>query len=112
MTVVATRILKLRREQDQLDIPVHIFAPERDDAAFACRFEIDWPEGHHHMKAFGVDAVQALVLALQMISAEIYASEHHRSGQLMFDAPGSGYGFPVAPSLRGLLVGDDVKFFG
>jgi len=44
MTVVATRILKLRREQDQLDIPVHIFAPERDDATFACRFEIDWPE--------------------------------------------------------------------
>jgi hypothetical protein len=50
------------------------------------------------------------MLALQMIGGELYASEHHESGDLMFDAPRRGYGFPVAASLRDLLVGDDAKY--
>jgi hypothetical protein len=33
------------------------------------------------------------------------------SGDLTFDAPGRGYGFPVPKSLRDLVVGDDADFF-
>jgi len=29
----------------------------------------------------------------------------------MFGAPGSGYGFPVATTMRDLLQGDDAKYF-
>lgn len=62
------------------------------------------------MNAFGVDSVQAILLAFQMIGAEVYTSGHHKSGRLMFDEPGQGYGFPVADSLRHLLIGNDRKY--
>ena len=46
-----------------------------------------------------------------MIGADIYSSSYHKSGKLMLEAPGKGYGFPVVSSLRDLLEGDDAKFF-
>jgi len=48
--------------------------------------------------------------ALGMIGAEIYASGSRRSGKLFWDKPGDGYGFPVAPTLRDPLQGDDAKY--
>jgi hypothetical protein len=47
------------------------------------------------------------VLALQMIGAEIYSSAYHREGRLRAYDNEKGYGFPVASSLRDLLVGVD-----
>ena len=58
----------------------------------------------------GVDAVQALELALRMIGAFIYGSDHHESGNLIWGAPGQGYGFPVPNTIRDLLIGEDKKF--
>jgi hypothetical protein len=63
------------------------------------------------MAVFGVDAVQALELALRIIGAHIYASEHHKSGKLMWLEPGDGYGFPLTSGSRDLLIGNDKKFF-
>jgi hypothetical protein len=72
--------------------------------------EIDWPEGTLEAAAVGVDAVQALDLALRMVGTQIYASDHHASGKLRWLEPGKGYGFPVTKGIRDLLVGDDKKF--
>lgn len=108
--MIATRILKIKGGAEIRDMPIRIFVPEEQDRSWSCRYEIDWPEGRHTMEAWGVDSVQALVLALQMIGAEIYTSDYHKAGQLMFYEPGRGYGFPVAPTLRGLLIGDDLKY--
>jgi len=55
--------------------------------------------------------MQAIVLALQMIGSEIYATNYHKSGKLFLEVPGRGYGFPVTAGLRNSLVGDDVKYF-
>ena len=38
------------------------------------------------------------------------ASSYHDSGKLFVEKPGDGYGFPVAPTLRDLLQGDDLKY--
>ncbi|MGE0034658.1 MAG: hypothetical protein AB7S93_03405 [Xanthobacteraceae bacterium] len=108
--VIATRILKLRSATRDIEIPVRIFAPEQEAASWSCKFEVDWPDGMVTMSAGGIDAVQALDLALKMIGAQIYASDHHASGKLMWEAPGKGYGFPVGKNLRDLLVGDDKKY--
>jgi hypothetical protein len=62
------------------------------------------------MNVSGVDSVQSLLLAFQMIGADLYTSSYHKSGRLMFDEPGQGYGFPVPNSLRDLLIGDDRKY--
>ena len=62
------------------------------------------------MTAHGADALQALVIALQMIGAELYASEYHKLGQLFVEGQ-QGYGFPVAQNIRHLLVGFDAESF-
>jgi hypothetical protein len=51
--------------------------------------------------------VQALVLTLEMMGVQLYASGYHAKGRLFFEAPGRGYGFPVPANLRHRLVGDD-----
>lgn len=107
--MIAKRILKLRRDHDVFDIAIRIYVPEGEGRIWSCRYEIDWHEGMQVMHA-GVDSVQALVLALYMIGADLYSSSYHKSGRLMFDEPGQGYGFPVASSIRDLLIGDDRKY--
>ena len=57
-----------------------------------------------------LDSVQALLLALQAIGAELYRSEHHLSGRLLWEKEGGGYGFPVPRNIRDLLVGDDAIY--
>ena len=108
--LIATRVLKLRRPAGNIEIPIRIFAPQPQAVDWACRFEIDWPDGTLTLPAKGIDAVQALHIALQLIGALIYTSDHHASGNLMWQEPGKGYGFPVTNGIRDLLIGDDKKF--
>jgi len=109
--VIATRVLKLRRGSSVADVPISISEPACEKAGvWGCDYVIGWPEGERSNKIYGVDSMQALVCALQIVGAELYASEHHKSGNLSWDEPDSGYGFPVVPSLRDLLQGDDAKY--
>lgn len=109
--IIATRTLTLRHPKGgDTEIPIRIFAPEPQEVDWSCRVEIDWPRGPFALDAAGVDAVQALELALKLIGAQIYASEYHESGRLEWFEAGKGYGFPVPNTIRDLLVGDDKKF--
>ena len=110
--LIASRILKLRSEDNDTDVAAHVYAPEREEetGAWGCRYEVDWPDKRSVKTIFGFDSVQALVLALQTIGAEIYSSNYHEAGQLFLDKPGTGYGFPVVPTYRDLLQGDDAKY--
>jgi hypothetical protein len=105
--VIATRVLRLRQGPREIPIPIRIFAPEQHDIDWGCRFEIACPDETTTMEAMGVDAVQALELALKMIGAFIYSNDHHTSGNLMWLEPGRGYGFPVSYNIRDVLIGDD-----
>lgn len=108
--LIASRLLKLRGSHAPIDILIRIFLPEsREKDARSCRFEIDWPDGQRSVAAWGVDAVQAMLLAMQMIGAEIYTSDYHTSGKLIWRDPAQGYGFPVPPSIRDLLIGEDAN---
>jgi hypothetical protein len=106
--VIATRSLVL--QDRNVEIPIRIFAPEKAKIDWICRFEIGWPEGKAERWGAGSDAVQSLLIALQMIGTEIYTSRHHEAGQLAWLAPGRGYGFPVPNNIRDLLIGDDQRF--
>jgi hypothetical protein len=109
--IVAARDLKLRTVSGDLPIPIRVFSPTFEkDGVWFCRYEIAWPDKKSEMSIGGFDSTQALVHALQTIGAEIYSSNYHKSGNLLWDAPGNGYGFPVAPTLRDLLQGDDLKY--
>lgn len=109
MPIIARRVLTICAATGDRAVEIRIHAPTLVDGHWTCACEIDWPDGTRRMEATGVDSMQALVVALQMIGAELYSSSHHAEGRLVFDAPGSGFGFPVVPSLRDLLVGDDAR---
>ena len=59
---------------------------------------------------YGLDQMQAVVLALQGVGAILYLSDYHQTGRLYFDKLGNGYGFPVPKNIRDMLVGDDKEF--
>ena len=104
-------MLTLQTPDSEIAIPISIFAPEQDGDAWVCRYEIGWPKGKQSMASGGADLIQAIMVAMKMIGADLYSSTYHQSGRLMLDAPGRGYGFPVPSSLRDLLEGDDAKYF-
>lgn len=85
--------------------------PRRNDDGWSCDYEIDWPEGSRKATASGFDSIQALLFALNMIGAEIYTSDYHKSGALMWGRPRKGYGFPLPRIIKDLLIGDDAEYF-
>jgi hypothetical protein len=107
--VIAQRLLVLGTSSGDVQVPVRLFQLEQKDGMWICRYEIDWPRGTKSHFAAGIDAMQALVLATRMVGAEIYASDYHKSGSLRWFEPNQGYGFPVPPSFRAMLIGDDVN---
>ncbi|MBS0536893.1 MAG: hypothetical protein JSR72_22780 [Proteobacteria bacterium] len=107
---VASRTLKLKSGDAIVDVPVELFVPVREaNGAWKCVYTIGWPDGVSRKSTFGVDSMQALILALQMIGVELHVSEAHDMSALFWDKPGNGYGFPVMPNMRDQLVGDDAK---
>jgi len=110
--IIANRDLTLRNGTEEIKVPIKIFAPEKAaNGSWFCRYEIGWPDKVSQLSVGGYDSAQAIVNALQIIGAEIYASNYHKSGSLYWDKPGQGYGFPVTGGVRDLLIGDDAKYF-
>jgi hypothetical protein len=108
--MLMTRILRLT-DAATASVRVRVFAPVQEDIDWSCAFAIDWPNGAWERKAFGIDAIQSPELALRMIGTELYASEYHKAGRLMWLKPGAGYGFPVPNIIRDTLIGEDLNFF-
>jgi hypothetical protein len=112
LMLIATRTLTLRGDRT-VEIAIRLFSPKQHkEGDWFCQYEIDWPHGRYVSKGWGLDAIQALVLNLQKIGADIYFSEYHKSGKLVWNEPGCGYGFPVPKNARDMLVGDDAVFDG
>jgi hypothetical protein len=109
--IVASRCLKLRKADSEIDVAVRLFEPRSDQNYWSCDFEIDWPEGTRKGTAHGFDSMQALVLALNMVGSEIYTSDYHKSGALSWGEPRKGYGFPLPRIIRDMLIGDDAEYF-
>jgi hypothetical protein len=107
--MLMTRILRLT-DEGGTSIQVRIFMPVQDDVDWSCAFSIGWPDLKSERHAVGIDAIQSLELALRMIGTELYASEYHKAGRLMWLKPGAGYGFPVPNIIRDMLVGEDRKY--
>ncbi len=58
--------------------------------------------------SYGIDSIQALVLALSMVGAELYTSEEYKAGRLTWDcgAVKGDLGFPVPETIRDVLPGN------
>jgi hypothetical protein len=105
--LIGTRLLRMRTGDIDTDVAIRLFMPEASEDLWWCRYEIDWPNGKTTAAAAGADSIQSIVLALQKSGVEIYTSEHHKSGNLAWSAPGQGYGFPVSENAQELSEGAD-----
>ncbi|MEO5807133.1 DUF6968 family protein [Devosia sp.] len=110
-TIIASRRLWIATEAVLTPVDIRFFLPLPADGSWGCRYEIDWPERRRVFTMFGADGVQALYLAMSMVGSEVYGSDYHDDGTLMFDRPGAGYGFPVSANDRDQLIGHDRQFF-
>ena len=105
--IIATRVLKLRRLSEYVDLPVHIFAPKQDGGKWSGRVEIGWPRTPQPIDVNGcVNSVEVIEMSMRLIGAVLYASEPHASGNLIWLKPGNGYGFPILDDMRDMLQGD------
>ena len=109
--LVVTHKLFLKSQPADVLIEIRLYQPVQFERNWGCRYEIDWPEGSKSTISYGLDALQALVLALQLIGSELYTSTYHRDGLLRAFDSEIGYGFPVPPNMRNMLIGVDALSF-
>ena len=103
--VIAERQLELeddRRVSVLIGKPLRY--PEEDD--FYCPFQITGIGNGKVRYACGIDTVQALVLTLNIIAAELYTSDEARSGKLTWWGQ-RNLGIPVNHVIQDLVPEDD-----
>ena len=105
--IIASRTLTLEVDGRDVAVPVTLYAPVDQTDHWSCDYEIGWPDRRTRHRANGIDSVQALLIAMQMVGVELYTSEAHKSGRLRLDEPGGGYGFPLSYGVRDLYEGRD-----
>ncbi|MBB6308619.1 DUF6968 family protein [Xanthobacter tagetidis] len=110
--MIAERLLLLFVDGAEVGVPVRISAPVAAAKDWSCHFAIHWPDGVRDDTVYGIDAVQALFLTMQMVGAQLYMSDAHSEGRLRWCEPGGGYGFPVPKAMRDELIGDDARVDG
>ena len=106
---IAVRNYSLLENGRRSEVTVRIFRPEPDpdESTYRCRFLVEWPSKTKNHYAYGVDAIQALLLALQMLGAVIYTSQAVKDDRLVWLEPGGGFGLPVPRNIEDILQGDD-----
>jgi hypothetical protein len=97
--VIARRELKLRYGK----ITVLIGKPEPfpDGSDYYCPYQIIGLGTERVRRAGGIDSIQALHLALEMIGADLHASPEAQTGELSWECGENGnLGFPVPEGSR------------
>ena len=101
--VIDTRALTLDGDRK---VEVRIGRPERlsDSEEWCCRQQIIGIGSERVKQITGGDSVQALLLALLMVGAQLYCSEEYEAGRLTWDwDPNNDLGFPVPSNIRDVL---------
>lgn len=106
-TPIAQRSLTVDAGGSPQVVPVTIYLPRASGDDWCCAYEIGWPSKPRRYEAYGVDSVQAILLAMQMIGAELYFARPAGVQELKWLEKNGGFGFPLASSIRDLAVGDD-----
>ena len=109
--IVMLRVLHLTDTPD-ISIPVRVHSPIPAKIDWSCHVEIGWPDKSWSRDVSGIDAIDALELALRMVGTELYRGEWHANNQLVWLGQGEGYGFPVPRTISDQLVGQDRERYG
>ncbi|MDP1736912.1 MAG: hypothetical protein Q8L23_05670 [Caulobacter sp.] len=95
MTAIAERTFDV---VDGGEIRVRVFQPEfRPTGDFGCEIEIAWPEPREPTRRtiYGIDALQALQLALRHLPALLEGSPESKAGRIRFQGSSELGLFPL-----------------
>ena len=59
-----------------------VFTPLPDDRSWSCAYQLQWPGFTYNSRAFGVDAWQALQLAMYIVPTQIFATDDFKGGRI------------------------------
>jgi hypothetical protein len=82
---------------DGATVALLFLRPEPDGDDYRCGYEIIWPDRTRSSYATGIDAVQALLLAMQKAHVELQVSPEYKSGALSYLGE-RDLGLPLPPS--------------
>jgi hypothetical protein len=80
-SIFAERQLEL---SDGSAVIVRFFRPEPREVDHCCDYQISWPDRERRFHIYGIDAVQALILAMQAAHADLLSSPEGKSGLLLW----------------------------
>ena len=86
---------------DGQDVPCRFFKPQADRGDFCCRYEVAWPEGTQSRTIYGVDEVQAMLLAMQSAHTDFLVAREDEGRNISWLGD-RRLGLPVADVIRDL----------
>ena len=105
-----TRTLYVVGDAGVSPMPVEVGHPvELSHKDFRCDYKLGWPDDAYSGAVYGIDAVQALSLTLNMVAIHLYASNLHKQKRLYWEKLGDGYGFPLGQGDRNVAGGGDIS---
>jgi|SRR5690242_16778541 len=100
--VIAARELK-KYDGKKVEILIGKPRPMADGQDYFCPYKIDGVGNGRVSYAMGIDGIQALLLALQKIGADLYTSKEMQQGELEWMGGGErDLGFPLPDSIKDL----------
>ena len=107
--IITRRTLTMRQQAQHHPVEVTLAAPRFETGCWLCAYEIHWPSGRRRFYDAGADSMQAFVIAMQMVSAELHTSAPGKAGELFFETPGAGFSIPTPPSMQDLMTEEDAR---
>jgi Domain of unknown function (DUF6968) len=77
------------------EVLVCFLQPEETEYNWRCEYRIEWPDRQRCFYGFGIDAVQALYIAMCMAHADLLSSAESKAGTLRWLGQ-RDFGLPVA----------------
>lgn len=63
-------------------VTIRFFRPEPREVDYCCEYAIIWPDRERRFHGYGIDEVQALLLAMQNAHMDLLASPEGKAGEL------------------------------
>lgn len=84
---------------DGSPVECRFFLPDYDGQDYACRYEIIWPDKPRSRRVYGVDGVQALLLAMQGAHLDLLLARQDKGMDVQW-LDGPNLGLPISRALR------------
>jgi hypothetical protein len=86
-------------EVDGKSVECRFFQPEEYKVDYVCRYEIDWPNNVVTSQSYGVDQVQALLLAMQKAHVELLLARSKKGLRVEW-LEEENLGLPIASGIQ------------